>query len=501
MASLGAESPAAPSGPESQTPQAFETGSLDTILPPENAAETPSWLTGISAAMSSALAEETPGERPQQPTAEETSAAESLPDAAPSTEAEPASDAVFSMDMPDWLAGFTPSDLNMPPESAARPASPAAPNPEDISPASLPSWVQALRPVEAVIAAAEEDDFEQTVEKEGPLAGFRAVLPVAAGLLKIQRPKTYSNKLDVDNAQQEQVALLENLLAAETRAREIPPRQKNSAERPLRWAIAAILLLVTLIPLALGSRWTPIPSLAGADLNAFASTLASVENGAPALIVVDYQPAFAGEMEPLAQSALRELMKKQARLAFVSTSPTGSLMAERLMAQLDAQNNYPTSVQLGYLPGGAAGIQVFASDPTRVGRGSSWKSATLSGITHLEDFAVALVLTDAPDEGRLWVEQAAPELRGKPLLMVISAQAEPMLRPYFDSHQIQGLMVGLNHGAIFEQQFLSDGPVRQAWDSFNLGLLVMETLIVVGGLWALIAAWLEKRAAEQEGAY
>lgn len=492
MATLGAENPpeaSAEAPDEQKPPQAFATGSLSEILSPENADETPAWLAGISAANQPPAADQTPAPPPE---------------AAPTVSAEPAADAVFSMDMPDWLAGFTPGDLNMPPESAARPISAETPAPEDISPASLPSWVQALRPVEAVIAEAEDDNFEQTVEKTGPLAGFRAVLPVSAGLLKIQRPKTYSIKLDVDNTQQQQVALLESLLTAETRARQIPARQKNRAERPLRWLIAVILLLAAFLPLTLNSRWTQTPSLAGTDLSDFANTLAGMENNAPALVVVDYQPAFAGELEPLAYSALRELMKKQARLAFVSTSPTGALLAERLMARLDSQNSYPARVQLGYLPGGAAGIQVFASDPTLIGRGalngSPWESATLTGVTRLQDFALTLVLTDSPDEGRLWVEQAAPELRGKPMLMILSAQAEPLLRPYFDSHQVQGLLVGLNSGAVFEAQFLNDGPVRQVWDSFNLGLIAMEALIVAGGLWGLAAAWLEKRAAQQEEA-
>ena len=40
---------------------------------------------------------------------------------------------------------------------------------------------------------------------------------------------------------------------------------------------------------------------------------------------------------------------------------------------------------------------------------------------------------------------------GKPMLMVISAQAEPMIRPYYDSGQLQGLVTGLAGGKAYEE--------------------------------------------------
>ncbi|NCT21073.1 MAG: hypothetical protein CO094_07340 [Anaerolineae bacterium CG_4_9_14_3_um_filter_57_17] len=499
--------------------KAFDTGAFaESALPGE--AE-PNWLSGITSSAPQPAAPEAepasalpgwldaffvpgaekPSEAVNQAAVEMPPVAETLPAETSAAPTGAASDAIFSMDMPDWLAGFTPSDLDMPAPKAEM-ASTASTETPEITPVNLPSWVQAMRPMEAVIADAEDVENEQMVEKSGPLAGLRAVLPMIVGGMTMRKPKTYSIKLNMDDAQQAQVALLEKLLATETKAQDLPAREKNRAERPLRWVIALILLLVTVIPLLMGSRWLDVPQLAGADLQAFTETLGKIEPNAPVLVVFDYQPALAGELEPIAASAVRELMLKQARLVFVSTTPTGALMSERLMARLDPQQTYTSSAQLGYLPGGAAGIQVFASAPTRIERdglnGAVLESPTLAGVTTLNDFAAALILTDSPDEGRLWVEQAAPELRGKPLLMVLSAQAEPLLRPYFDSGQVQGLMVGLNSGAVFEQQVSPDGPVRQVWDAFGLGLIAMEALIFIGGIWGLVSAWLSARAAQKQ---
>jgi hypothetical protein len=64
--------------------------------------------------------------------------------------------------------------------------------------------------------------------------------------------------------------------------------------------------------------------------------------------------------------------------------------------------------------------------------------------------------------------------------MAISAQAEPMIRPYYPA-QIQGLVSGLAGGAAYQQS----GPYLY-WDSYAVGMIAAELLIVIGGVWALV---------------
>ena len=76
--------------------------------------------------------------------------------------------------MPDWLSRSEPE----PTETPRQEININAEGGEALSPADLPSWVQAMRPVEAAIAetAAIED---MPTERIGPLAGFRGVIPSA----------------------------------------------------------------------------------------------------------------------------------------------------------------------------------------------------------------------------------------------------------------------------------------------------------------------------------
>ena len=86
------------------------------------------------------------------------------------------------------------------------------------------------------------------------------------------------------------------------------------------------------------------------------------------LLVFDYEPANAGELEVVVGPLLEDLMSKGYALATVSTRPTGPPLAERLVRQRGAAYDYQNGedyVHLGYLSGGVPAIQLFAADPRR----------------------------------------------------------------------------------------------------------------------------------------
>ncbi len=119
---------------------------------------------------------------------------------------------------------------------------------------------------------------------------------------------------------------------------------------------------------------------------------------------------------------------------------------------------------------------------------SVWASGPLQAIHKLSDFAAVIILTDNSDTGRNWIEQAGPLLGNTPMLMIISAQAEPMIRPYFNSGQVKGLVSGLSDAKVYEQSNQNLGPAHQFgldnqyWDSFSVGMLVAELVILAGGI-------------------
>jgi hypothetical protein len=182
-------------------------------------------------------------------------------------------------------------------------------------------------------------------------------------------------------------------------------------------------------------------------------------------------------------------------------------MAKRLLQKFMSTYPYEEGnqyVNLGYLAGGAAGIQAFSDQPSAsLGQdtlsGNLWntpvlKDVTVNSETRLSNFAAVIVATDNADTGRLWIEQAQPWLKSKPMLMVVSAQAEPMILPYFFSNQLSGLVAGLEGGMLYESTQAKPGQARIYWDAFGVAMLISESIILFGGVWSLVSGLRARRA-------
>jgi hypothetical protein len=407
--------------------------------------------------------------------------------------------AAFSMETPDWLSKLKP-------EQGAE-AAPAAVSGEEGQPsdalqhADLPSWVQAMRPVEDVVADANSAvvDDGQTPEEKGPLAGLRSVLPASPGLGTLRKPPAYSVKLQATDSQQRYAAHLERLISTETETLAVRKSQPLSG-RVMRWIIAALLIFVIVVPIATGLQVTPASAVYPPETKAMVGLINDLQPDAPVLVVFDYEPALSGELEAAAAPVIDHLISMGARLTFISTTPTGPALAERFMRGTQSGSNYVSGqqyVNLGYLAGGPAGVLDFANDPPgtaslaysedpAVNEKPAWVMPPLANIHALSDFYLIIVLTDSADTARVWIEQAGPVLVGRPMAMVISAQAEPMLLPYYDSGQIKGMVTGLAGGKAYEQVTGRAGLGNSYWNAFSAGLLTAELLIVGGGLWGIL---------------
>ncbi len=417
-------------------------------------------------------------------------------------------DRLFASDKVDWLSGAEAGQAEK--ENQLPPAAEEA---ETIAPANLPSWVQAMRPVEASLGTTPRNALgDETLETTGPLAGLHGVLPALPFAALTSKPKPVSIKLQPNEEQQAHAALLDQVLAAETKPEPMKTARPVTSQRALYWALAVLLLLAVGGVFFSGLQVFPMPLGRPSGTMAALSAVESVPEDGSVLVVFDYEPALAGEMEAVAAPLLDHLIVlRHPRLAAISTSPTGAALAERLLSGLLHDLNYQSGIQyvnLGYLPGGLNGVRAFAqnpvaaapftSDSTLLNPTSAWQNSPLQGVTSFSNFAAVIVITDSIEAGRAWIEQAGP-LRGAAQFVVVSsAQAGPMFQPYFQSGQISGLMTGLYDSSIIEQ-YNADRPglARRYWDAYNVGLWLAAGLILIGSLWSL-AAGLRARSALKE---
>jgi hypothetical protein len=122
------------------------------------------------------------------------------------------------------------------------------------------------------------------------------------------------------------------------------------------------------------------------------------------------------------------------------------------------------------------------------------------------EFEAVILLTDSAESGRVWVEQlesakqAHPEMASKPLIVVSSAQAGPMLEPYASSGQVDVLINGLSDAAKYEYVNQSrPGTARSYWDAFGIGLMLAVLSILLGGTLNLLLGIRERRAEADRG--
>jgi hypothetical protein len=397
------------------------------------------------------------------------------------------------IEVPDWLSQLKGAEAQpsaFPPEAESM-----------LAPATLPSWLEAMRPMETFRPTVEiKPEEEQTVEGAGPLAGLRGVLLAEPVVAMPRQPTGAPTRLDVTERHYALADLLRRLVAEEER--ELPGPLVGRRRLPvIRWVIALALLLAVALPSFQGGPTFRLPS--PLRVNALTTLVSGLPLERPVLVVFDYEPGFAGEMEAVAGALLEQMMERGLRIATVSTRPTGPPLAERLLSQIGASHGYANAqdyVHLGYLPGGAAAVRNFAQNLRQaIPKGfllpqdyeTAWDSPVLGRIERLSDFGAVVVVAAGTEIARTWVEQASLQLGETPLIMVLSAGAEPLMRPYYEAlrPQVDAVLSGIPSAVAYEEANGMPGAARELWDGFGMGMLTAELVLVIGAVYGLVS-WL-----------
>ena len=210
------------------------------------------------------------------------------------------------------------------------------------------------------------------------------------------------------------------------------------------------------------------------------------------LVGFDYEPGLVDELDTIALPVFNHLMNQGALLTFISTSPNGPILAERFIHSSKLENEYINGLDyanLGYIPGGAAGIISFIENrtgttPYSIDGLAVWETETgeplppVVGINQITDYEMIVLLVDDPDLARIWIEQLSPYITDPQtlasLVLITSAQLEPVVRPYYDSTSPASERIG---GWIKRRSCLfpadrGDQLPGQFWDAFGMGTFI-----------------------------
>jgi hypothetical protein len=379
---------------------------------------------------------------------------------------------------------------------------------EGLEQAELPDWLEAMRPVEYVAPTLPSSDApEEHLESEGPLAGIWGALQPETELVSEVEPKGTSVALLVSDNHRIHAELLKTMLEGGEKPSSLPARIEDATQNLLRWIIA-IILLITIIWSLIDSNnpqnpqsWE-VPSEVVSVYNLI-NTLSAEDR---VLIAFEYEPGLSPELNAAAQPVVDHLLIRGAYLTLVSTSPVGPLLAERFIDSTQRDHSVSKNinyVNLGYIPASTAGLLSFSQSPQRIlpftiesepawGGRDQDVMAPLKGIYAVEDYKMVLVIVEQPEVARAWIEQVLPYLRASlpptPMVMVSSAQAEPLIRPYYEAipRQIQGLVTGLAGGTSYANLTGREGLGMGYWVAYDRGLIAASLLIFLGGVIILL---------------
>lgn len=379
----------------------------------------------------------------------------------------------------------------------------------EIEPGRLPGWLEAIKPIESVAPLRVPTDLDRQTEISGPLAGFQGVIPVTPLTPASPMPPRHAHKAQLTEKQRVYANLLENLVAEEAKPRSQETVKTAAPSSIFRFIVGSLLVGLLVFILASGTSFSPLPVLYPPETVAFFDILqqwTQLQNPpARILVAVDYEPGLTGEMQTIASYPIRQLLDSKASLALISTVPSGPALGQQLIEVITEDLALlPTDahqvINLGYLVGGSTSLASLAIHPAVAAPSSldgqfAWDSTLLQGIQSVADFDGLLVLTDNPDTARAWIEQVQPSLGGRPFLVISSAQSAPMVVPYYQSNQIQGILAGLSGGAVYEQLAQrSASQTRSYWDAYQAGILLIIIAILIGALIFSIQAVIHNQA-------
>jgi hypothetical protein len=484
--------------PVSAPPHAFEPSTFAEPTPTE--VEIPDWLPQLETAPTAAPVQGAPlaveSETPPAGSAEPVPAAQAeLPDwlqdlEAPAAISEPEMTlvaplpfkepmAVPSEELPDWLKKLGAAGTSVPAPPALTETPAIAPLAGGLVAAQLPAWLKELQPT----GAPAEPEKREPAETEGILEGVRGALPVAdivsqaleTGMPRPLHPETPANDLA-------RAGVLHDLLARGTAA-VVRPEEEGRAQRlwgnTQRWMVFLVIAVLAAFPLlqpnlveGLVSSPPPEPVSEGMFNN-----IQALPSGAAVLVAFDYDATQSPEMDTQARVLLRHLAARQANVKVASLYQTGPAVAQAVINQVNSTltGTLPIKVEYrGYLPGQDAAVAYFI------------QSTPIS---------MVIDLAATPDTVRWWVEQLAARPNAPTFLAGVSAAAEPMSRPYVESHQVSGMIAGVPGATAYRlklrQVTLGDTEdlpqVLAPLASIGLANVALVALIVLGGLIQLVS--------------
>ncbi len=503
---FAAQPPAAPSAPMPAAPPASDL---------------PDWLREFAAQPP------TPPAAPSAPVAETAPPAGDLPDwltGAPSTpdipsvEEKPVAPLLTSSDLPDWLQApdASPGATGLP-DWLRGAEVPAASDAHDgrsyttepaalrgssdlLSGMDLPEWLRVEpepKPEPPPLSGRDLD----WLTRLGSIAEDETITSVAVTTPKLPPPPTPKRS-------EEQVAALNLLsrLAAEPIPAATPlplpepagALQRIGLERMLSMVLLILIIVAIIVPGLVPALETP-PVIPGAS--EIYRQIAALGANDVVLIGYEWDARRVGELRPLEQAVIGQLIAQDVKLILVSTDPQGTLLQFDLLDTLRGAGYRQQGegyLLLGYKPGGEMALRMVGRDFQTVLR-SDYRGDDATGsvlitgvdtgrpIERLNDLSLIIVLADDTPDVQGWMEQVYPQAqtgdRLVSLVFLLPEETAPIVQPYMRQPGVTALAGrrgALAYAALGQNAGSFDPLIARSIAQQRLATLLFALVLLVG---------------------
>jgi len=397
--------------------------------------------------------------------------------------------------------------------SAARPPASEQPTRQGLVPPKPPPGKREI--ATEAMPSVSEPEARARRDAEGPrtpqlkqgdiLAGLGAALtpPVSHALLKPEQPVSTEALFEGS----ERAGVFQEIVSQPLIAGELP--QKKRKRRRFWPALGRCVLYFLIIAVvAITLYWqgaqdigffseynmpiSPRTQQVYAQINA-------VPERSPVLLIADYEPSLAEELNAQARTLLHSLIQRKLKVLIVSTTFTGPQVMQNMWDDLAdreaASYRYGEDyINLGYLPAQEMSLLLFGQNPLSAVR------VDFKNLRDLKEYPLASTLERVPQESlgkaiplivylsgseeslRLWIEQVIARQSDVRMIAGVSAGLEPYTYPYVAAGQLAGVLAGLTGAAEYEALTQAPGRAVRSIDSQAGVHLVIVGLIILGNI-------------------
>lgn len=344
---------------------------------------------------------------------------------------------------------------------------------------SLLQWLVALEDDETGSESGrqEEEQRADTTSEDTQEVDVSAKPGDTTQEIPVHETKSAQRKVSALSVSREEQIRADQLAATiidERAPRPVRHRQKGFSPRGIRLVVGILLIAVLSFALFLPAPVDLPPALQGPHSLAVRDWTQGLSEEASLLFVLDYQAGYSAEINELAKPVFENTLTDGREISIIASAPSGGLLFSRFLGEIGLADRMEVR-DLGYYP-----VQSFGAYGLANHMLSEWEipnQPAYAKTLPAEPFDGIFILADDYEGAMAWIEQLSSLVPETPIHLLVTAQAAPLLMPYWESGQVMGIAAGMPDAVNIASETAN---LTSRWRAYQAGVLLVIVLMLIG---------------------